>query len=88
MILSNPKVVILDEATSALDTSTEGRLHHALQQFLKQRTTIIIAHRLSAVRQADRVLVFEGGSIVEDGEHEELLHSKGLYATLYGRQEH
>jgi ATP-binding cassette subfamily C protein len=87
MVLTNPSVVILDEATSALDTSTEGDLHSALQQFLDGRTTIIIAHRLSAVKQADRVLVFEDGRVVEEGRHEELLENNGLYTTLYGRQE-
>lgn len=87
MVLTNPKVVILDEATSALDTTTEGELHSALQAFLKNRTTIIIAHRLSAVKQADRVLVFENGQIVEDGRHDELLAQNGLYSSLYGRQE-
>ncbi|MCG8425892.1 MAG: ABC transporter ATP-binding protein/permease, partial [Chromatiales bacterium] len=66
MVLTNPKVVILDEATSALDTSTERNLHEALQQFLAGRTTLIIAHRLSAVKQADRALVFEDGQIVEE----------------------
>ena len=88
MMLTDPKVVILDEATSALDTTTESRLHSALQRFLKGRTTIIIAHRLSAVKQADRVLVFEGGRITEEGRHSELINSDGLYATLYGGQEH
>jgi ATP-binding cassette subfamily C protein len=87
MVLTDPKVVILDEATSALDTSTEGDLHNALQTFLKGRTTIIIAHRLSAVKQADRVLVFEDGRVVEEGRHEELLENNGLYTSLYGRQE-
>jgi ATP-binding cassette subfamily C protein len=86
MVLSDPRVVILDEATSALDTGTEGRLHRALTEFLKGRTTIIIAHRLSAVRQADRVLVFEDGRIVEEGRHEELIEGEGLYAALYRRQ--
>ncbi|MEJ2403494.1 MAG: ABC transporter ATP-binding protein [Candidatus Thiodiazotropha sp.] len=87
MVLTNPSVVILDEATSALDTTTEGDLHQALRIFLKDRTTIIIAHRLSAVKQADRVLVFEDGRVVEEGRHEELLENNGLYSSLYGHQE-
>ncbi len=87
MVLSDPKVVILDEATSSLDTATESKLHTAMQEFLHGRTTLIIAHRLSAVKQADRVLVFEDGHIVEDGHHDELIHKDGLYATLYGHQE-
>ncbi len=87
MVLTNPCVVILDEATSALDTTTEGNLHSALQHFLAGRTTIIIAHRLSAVKQADRVLVFEDGRIVEQGRHEELIANNGLYSSLYGRQQ-
>jgi ATP-binding cassette subfamily C protein len=88
MVLTEPKVVIMDEATSALDTATEGRLHTALQDFLSGRTTIIIAHRLSAVKQADRALVFEDGHIVEEGSHEKLIKNGGLYASLYGKQEH
>ncbi len=87
MILSEPEVVILDEATSALDTETEARLHQRLADFLQHRTTLIIAHRLSAVKQADRVLVFEGGHIVEQGRHDELIREDGLYAGLYGKQE-
>jgi ATP-binding cassette subfamily C protein len=83
MVLSDPKVVILDEATSALDTTTERDLHIALQRFLEGRTTLIIAHRLSAVRQADRALVFEDGRIVEDGTHDDLIRNDGLYASLY-----
>jgi ATP-binding cassette subfamily C protein len=88
MVLSDPRVVILDEATSALDTETEGRLHRAMAGFLAGRTTIVIAHRLSAVRQADRVLVFEDGRVAEEGRHEELIAGDGLYATLYRRQAH
>ncbi|WP_321527732.1 ABC transporter ATP-binding protein [Sedimenticola selenatireducens] len=87
MVLTDPKLVILDEATSALDTTTEQHLHQALQSFLKGRTTLIIAHRLSAVKQADRALVFEDGKIIEQGSHEELINNRGLYASLYGRQE-
>ncbi|MGH1431153.1 MAG: ABC transporter ATP-binding protein [Neptuniibacter sp.] len=84
MVLSDPKVVILDEATSALDTETEQALHQALQTFLEGRTTIIVAHRLSAVKQADHVYVFEDGKICEQGGHDELINSNGLYARLYG----
>lgn len=84
MMLSNPKVVILDEATSALDTETEARLHKALEEFLADRTTLIIAHRLSAVKQADRVYVFDAGSIIETGAHETLMAAGGLYSKLYG----
>ena len=87
MVLSDPRVVILDEATSALDTTTEQKLHLAMREFLRGRTTLIIAHRLSAVRQADRALVFEDGTIVEDGSHEDLMRNDGLYASLYRHAE-
>jgi ATP-binding cassette subfamily C protein len=88
MVLAEPKVVILDEATSALDAATEYALHKALSRFLQGRTTLIIAHRLSAVKQADRVLVFDGGRIAEQGEHHQLIADGGLYATLYGHLQH
>lgn len=84
MIVANPSVVILDEATSALDTKTEHRLHKAMQEFLSGRTTIIIAHRLSAVKQADHVYVFEEGIICEQGKHATLINNNGLYSKLYG----
>ncbi|MDD2864018.1 MAG: ABC transporter ATP-binding protein [Methylococcales bacterium] len=84
MVVANPKVVILDEATSALDSETEFKVHEALQEFLQNRTTIIVAHRLSAVKQANHVYVFEDGEICEHGKHETLLENKGLYAKLYG----
>ena len=83
MVLAEPQLVILDEATSALDTETERQLHQALAGFLAGRTTLIIAHRLSAVRQADRILVFENGRVVEEGSHEALMAQGGLYHKLY-----
>ncbi len=88
MILGDPQVVILDEATSALDADTEARLHEALQEFLRDRTTLIIAHRLSAVRQADRAYVFDDGRIIEEGAHDELIRNDGLYSKLYGKLQH
>lgn len=84
MVLSNPKIVILDEATSALDAETEYALHQALSDFLKDRTTLIVAHRLSAIKQAETVFVFENGQICEQGSHVELVNQDGLYAKLYG----
>jgi ATP-binding cassette, subfamily C, bacterial len=89
MVLSEPNVVILDEATSALDAETEYHLHTALADFLKDKTTIIVAHRLSAIKQANHVYVFEAGTIGEQGTHGELLSQDGLYSKLYGvRQSH
>ncbi len=88
MVLSDPQVVILDEATSALDAETEAKLHDALREFLKNRTTLIIAHRLSAVKQADRAYVFDDGHIIEEGVHEELIRGDGLYSRLYGQLQH
>ncbi|MFO7542110.1 MAG: ABC transporter ATP-binding protein [Thiobacillus sp.] len=85
MIVAAPRIVILDEATSALDTETEARLHLALGHFLAGRTTLIIAHRLSAVKQADRILVFENGRVVEEGDHHALIDRGGLYHKLYHR---
>ncbi|MEH0667115.1 ABC transporter ATP-binding protein [Vibrio scophthalmi] len=84
MVLSNPKFVILDEATSALDTATEAALHRALTEFLKGRTTLIVAHRLSAVKQADLIYVLEDGQVTQAGTHGELVEQQGLYQTLYG----
>ena len=83
MILQDPKVVIMDEATSALDMETERKLYEDLAPFLESRTTLIVAHRLSSIKQADRILVFEDGHIIESGRHEELLVSGGTYQKLY-----
>lgn len=86
MVLIDPSIVILDEATSALDSETEMLLHEALADYLEGRTTIIIAHRLSAVRQADRVVVFDGGKIIAQGTHEQLISDSLLYKQLYAQQ--
>jgi len=83
-VLTDPKFVILDEATSALDTATESALHKALNTFLNGRTTLIVAHRLSAVKQADLIYVLEDGQITQSGIHSDLVKTDGLYQTLYG----
>lgn len=86
MVLRQPQLVILDEATSALDSETEQLVHQRLRTFLAGRSCLIIAHRLSAVRHADRIYVFEDGRVVQQGQHAELLAATGLYRTLYGHQ--
>ncbi len=86
LLLKDPKIVILDEATSSVDSITEKELHEALSNLIKGRTTIIIAHRLSTVRNADRILVVDKGRIVEMGTHDELMKRGGLYAKLYSTQ--
>jgi ATP-binding cassette subfamily B protein len=87
LLLKSPAVVILDEATAHLDSENEQLVHAALQTALKGRTSIVIAHRLSTVREADQILVLEKGSIVERGKHDELVALGGLYADLYNRQD-
>src|SRR6185437_2377524 len=84
-ILRNPPVLVLDEATSALDTGTERAVQEALDALAEGRTTIAIAHRLSTVRDADRIVVLDGGEIAEQGTHEELLELNGRYAALVAR---
>ena len=87
LLLKSPAVVILDEATAHLDSENEALVHLALQTALKGRTSIVIAHRLSTVRDADQILVLEKGEIVERGKHEELIAKGGLYSELYNRQD-
>jgi ATP-binding cassette, subfamily B, bacterial len=87
LLLKSPAVVILDEATAHLDSENEQLVHAALQTALKGRTSIVIAHRLSTVRDADQILVLEKGAIVERGTHEELVAKGGLYSELYNRQD-
>ena len=87
LLLKQPSVVILDEATAHLDSENEALVHEALSIALKGRTSIVIAHRLSTVREADQILVLDKGVIVERGKHEDLVAKKGLYAELYARQD-
>jgi ABC-type multidrug transport system fused ATPase/permease subunit len=86
-LIKNPKILILDEATSALDTESEGIVQQALENAAKGRTTIVIAHRLSTVRNADEIIVIENGLIKEQGDHGELMKKKGLYHTLVKKQQ-
>jgi ATP-binding cassette subfamily B protein len=86
-ILIDPRVLILDEATSALDSTSEALVQAALSTLLRGRTTLVIAHRLSTVRDADRIVVLDEGRIREQGRHDQLLAAGGLYASLYREQE-
>lgn len=85
-ILINPRILILDEATSSIDTRTEAMVQEAIARLLQGRTSFVIAHRLSTVTQADRVLVIQHGQIVEQGNHAELIAQQGVYANLYALQ--
>ena len=86
MFLKNPPILILDEATSALDNTTEILIQQALDELCKGRTTIVVAHRLSTIKNADKIAVIDGGRIIEQGTHQELLNQNGKYAELYNLQ--
>ncbi|MBA7482094.1 putative ABC transporter ATP-binding protein [subsurface metagenome] len=82
-LLSNPKILILDEATAAVDAYTEWKIQEALDKLLADRTSIVIAHRLTTIKNSDRIIVMDQGKIVEEGNHENLMKKKGLYSELY-----
>ena len=82
-ILRNPPILVLDEATSSLDTKSERKVQSAIENLMRDRTTVVIAHRLSTVQRADLIIVLENGHVIEKGTHDTLLASKGLYSQLY-----
>ncbi len=87
VILKSPKIMVFDEATSALDTKTEREIQASLAEVSAGRTTLVIAHRLSTVIDADEILVLDRGHIVERGHHNELLRRQGVYAAMWARQQ-
>lgn len=86
VLLRDPKILVLDEATSALDSVTEQSVQAALERAAAGRTTLVVAHRLSTIRGADRIVVLEGGRVAEEGDHASLIARDGLYAELWRRQ--
>ena len=85
-IIRKPKILILDEALSAVDTYTEEEILKGLKEVMKERTSIIISHRISTVKNADMIVVLDDGAITESGTHDELVLKGGIYADLYNRQ--
>ena len=85
-LLADPRILILDEATSLVDTEAEQEIQRALEDLKRDRTTFVIAHRLSTVRNADKIIVLDDGRIVEEDRHERLMERSGLYAEMYQRQ--
>jgi ATP-binding cassette subfamily B protein len=85
-MLSTPPMLILDEATSSIDTRTEHRIQRAFAKLMQGRTTFVVAHRLSTIKECDLILVMKDGQVVEKGDHNSLLAQKGFYHTLYHSQ--
>ncbi|NLG25521.1 MAG: ATP-binding cassette domain-containing protein, partial [Clostridiales bacterium] len=85
-LLADPKIFVLDEATSSVDTEAEQKIQHAIKTALDGRTSFIIAHRLSTVRHADRILVIRHGEVAEQGSHQQLIRQRGYYYQLYANQ--
>jgi ABC-type multidrug transport system fused ATPase/permease subunit len=85
-LLMNPKILILDDSTSSVDTETEHLIQNALATLMQNRTTFIIAQRLSTIKRADKIIVLENGEIVESGKHDDLLEKGGIYAEIYRMQ--
>ena len=85
-IIVDPKILILDEATSSIDTETEYKIQEVMQEMMKGRTSIVVAHRLSTIVNSDRIIYIKNGRIAEMGNHYELLEKKGLYYDLYKKQ--
>ena len=86
VMLCLPPMLILDEATSSIDTRTEIKIQNAFAKMMQGRTSFIVAHRLSTIREADIILVMKDGSVIEQGNHDELLEKNGFYAKLYNSQ--
>ena len=84
--VADPPAMILDEATSSIDTRTEIKIQEAFRKMMKGRTSFIVAHRLSTIKEADVILVMKDGNIIEQGTHDELLKKQGFYCTLYNSQ--
>ena len=85
-MLCLPPILILDEATSSIDTRTELKIQSAFNELTKGKTSFIVAHRLSTIKSADKILVMKDGNVIEQGTHEDLLAKKGFYFTLYNSQ--